>query len=202
MKTINYPLWVEKYRTKGRTIRKVRNGYGLYACTSVYVKGSKYPKATQEYLGMITEADGFIPKKPNPENPVFIEFGLSHFIITNFKRDLLRTTYSSSIELITLAIIHYLFDDISELFINHTYAAHGCEKELLSRFNNGISDNRITRIKKKIDQLILKAIPDETERNILLKLLFITTIEKTDSCDHVTYHPEVLAIIERNGLKL
>ena len=29
-----YPEWVEKYRTKGCTIRKVRNGYGLYTLTS------------------------------------------------------------------------------------------------------------------------------------------------------------------------
>ena len=25
-----YPEWAEKFRTKGKTIRKVRNGYGLY----------------------------------------------------------------------------------------------------------------------------------------------------------------------------
>lgn len=35
-KSVVYPDWVEKYRGKGRTIRKVRNGYGLYACTSTY----------------------------------------------------------------------------------------------------------------------------------------------------------------------
>lgn len=37
MRTVTYPDWAEKYRGKGRTIRKVRNGYGLYQCTSVYV---------------------------------------------------------------------------------------------------------------------------------------------------------------------
>jgi hypothetical protein len=56
-KKIVYPERAEKYRTKGHTIRKVRDGYGLYRCTSLYVKGS-YPKSVQEYLGMITEKYG------------------------------------------------------------------------------------------------------------------------------------------------
>lgn len=50
-----YPEWAEKFRAEGKTIRKVRNGYGLYECTSTYVPGQKYPKSVQKYLGMITE---------------------------------------------------------------------------------------------------------------------------------------------------
>ena len=64
--TVTYPDWAEKYRGKGRTIRKVRNGYGLYQCTSVYVSGQKYPKSIQKYLGMITEKDGFIRRIVKP----------------------------------------------------------------------------------------------------------------------------------------
>lgn len=30
-----YPEWAEKFRAEGKTIRKVRNGYGLYECTSL-----------------------------------------------------------------------------------------------------------------------------------------------------------------------
>ena len=62
-KTVTYPDWVEKYRGEGRTIRKTKNGYALYECTSVYVKGLNYPKSVQKYLGRITENDGFIPNK-------------------------------------------------------------------------------------------------------------------------------------------
>ena len=62
-RSVVYPDWAEKYRGPGRTIRKVRNGYGLYECTSTYQPGQKYPKSVQTYLGMITEKDGFIPKK-------------------------------------------------------------------------------------------------------------------------------------------
>ncbi len=63
MKKNTYPDWVEKYRTSGRTIRKISSGYSLYKYTSAYVKGQKYTKSVQEYLGRITEKDGFNPKK-------------------------------------------------------------------------------------------------------------------------------------------
>lgn len=89
-RTVVYPDWVEKYRTKGRTIRKTKNGFALYECTSIYVKGLKYPKSVQKYLGRITENEGFIPKQI-PMSNSFLEYGLSHFIIVNFKRELLRT---------------------------------------------------------------------------------------------------------------
>ena len=89
-KKLSYPAWVEKYRGKGRTIRKVGDGYGLYECTSQYVKGQRYPKSVQKYLGMISEEEGFIPKHVTPLNPKYIEYGLSHFILVNFKRDLMR----------------------------------------------------------------------------------------------------------------
>ena len=42
-----YPDWVEKYRQKSVTIRKTKYGYGLYRCTSRYVKGKKYPESTK-----------------------------------------------------------------------------------------------------------------------------------------------------------
>ncbi|MDD5801390.1 MAG: hypothetical protein PUD31_03070 [Solobacterium sp.] len=62
-KVINkYPDWVEKYRGKGKTIRKTAYGYGLYKCTSVYDKEKGYPRSIQEFLGIIDEEKGFIPK--------------------------------------------------------------------------------------------------------------------------------------------
>lgn len=60
-----YPDWVEKYHTKGTTV-KVRKGnkYYLYSAKSVYDKNRKYPIAIQKYIGRITEEDGLIlPKK-------------------------------------------------------------------------------------------------------------------------------------------
>ncbi len=96
-KVINtYPDWVEKYRGKGKTIRKTANGYGLYKCTSVYDKSKGYPRSKQEFLGMIDEEKGFIPKVKKNGNPEYIEYGLSSFIMINFKRELVRSSYGTS----------------------------------------------------------------------------------------------------------
>lgn len=101
-----YPEWAEKFRAEGKTIRKVRTGYGLYECTSTYVPGQKYPKSVQKYLGMITEKDGFIPKKSVSDTASFsIEYGLSHFIISNFKRDLQRSVFNSDMAVVVLGTV-------------------------------------------------------------------------------------------------
>ena len=86
---------------KNTVVKKVRNGYGLYECTSTYVPGQKYPKSLQKYLGMITEEDGFIPKKSVSDTASFsIEYGLSHFIISNFRRDLQRSVFNSDMAIV------------------------------------------------------------------------------------------------------
>ena len=124
MRTVTYPDWAEKYRGKGRTIRKVRNGYGLYQCTSVYVSGQKYPKSIQKYLGMITEKDGFIPKKSDkPDSSDLVEYGLSTLIFLNFKRDLQRSVFNGDQDLICtrLAIVYYLYHSFQPAFLGLTW---------------------------------------------------------------------------------
>ena len=117
-RSVVYPDWAEKYRGPGRTIRKVRNGYGLYECTSTYQPGQKYPKSVQTYLGMITEKDGFIPKKTDltvtPVATRSMEYGLSHFIMANFRRDLMRSVYDASEYMIIYGVIYFIFDDLNE----------------------------------------------------------------------------------------
>ena len=38
-----YPEWVQNYRTRGKTVKKVRDTYYLYQRTSKRVPGKKYP---------------------------------------------------------------------------------------------------------------------------------------------------------------
>ena len=102
-----YPDWAEKFRGPGKTIRKAKNGYGLYKCTSVYVPGEKYPKSKQEYLGMITEKDGFIPKKTVSNNPSYIEYGVSRLIWMNFKRELVRSSFMGDEIIVRISIVKY-----------------------------------------------------------------------------------------------
>lgn len=50
-----YPGWVEKYHTKGTSVKRINNTYYLYSVTSKRVKDKKYPVTTQKYIGKITE---------------------------------------------------------------------------------------------------------------------------------------------------
>ena len=54
-----YPEWVQKFRTKGTTVKKKGDAYYLYRRTSKRVPGKKYPQPVDRYLGKITP-DGVI----------------------------------------------------------------------------------------------------------------------------------------------
>ena len=203
MKTKNiYPAWAEKYRAKGKTIRKVRNGYGLYECTSTYVPGQKYPKSIQKYLGMITEKDGFIPKQSISDFQDYsIEYGLSHFIITNFKRELQRSTYDSNMAVVTLGIVFYIFGSIDPIFLNSSYISIHY-KDDLTLIVDSVSSRRIKAISNKINSLLKDKIPDEKDRLILIKLLSLCTISHKSSPNVLVYPDTVKILVERYGLKL
>ena len=57
-----FPDWVNKFKTKSSTIKKIGNNYYLYKATSYYDSSSKKPVSIQEYIGKIT-ADGVQTKK-------------------------------------------------------------------------------------------------------------------------------------------
>ena len=205
MKKINtYPDWVEKYRDKGKTIRKVRDGYGLYECTSVYVKGQKYPKLKQTYLGKITEEDGFIPKVSyNKKREVtYIEYGLSHFILTNFKRSLTRSVFNGDEQIVILGIIYYIFNDCNKTFVDHTYISKQYKKQLYEKINAGVPLNRLKAVSNKIDSLLNQCITDKNDLLMLTELLMLCVVEKDADKVNVTYPNEVIEIVERYRLKL
>lgn len=197
---IVYPDWVEKYRTKGRTIRKVRDGYGLYSCTSVYVKGST-PKSVQKYLGMITEKDGFIPKVSIPECPRYIEYGLSHFLLRNFKRDLQRASFGGYEEIVYLGIVMFMFGSVEPCFIRSTFLTYDRAEEYVA-YAEKVNISRIKSLVTRIERVLVKKIPDENERNTLIRLLFLCVVDTENTIRRLPDLPEeVASIIERNGLK-
>lgn len=200
MKTVNkYPDWVEAYRGKGKTIRKVRNGYGLYKCTSVYVKGSKNPKSKQEYLGMITEKDGFIPKTVVSSSPIFLEYGLSNFIVSNYWRDLKRNVYQSSDELIYLGIVYFVFGGCNDFFI-HSCCLTVDQSDDLIAYRNKINTKRIVTVSKTISKFLDSTVPDKDDQLLLLSGLKLCVVEK--GTKRLPALPnELQEIINRNGLK-
>ena len=196
-----YPDWVEKYRTKGCTIRKVRNGYGLYKCTSVSVPDLPYPKLKQEYLGMVTEKDGFIPKKVTSDHPVFLEYALSNLIWRNFKRALIRSSFNGNEDLVRLGIVKYTFGDANEALIRLTFISDGHEKIML-RLLQSSSPQRINTISKKINELLDEKIRDHDERKVLENLLRSCVLDSKNKLLQVPEIPSLAKeIMDRNDLK-
>ena len=77
-----YPDWVQKYRTRGTTVKKNGNSYYLYKRTSKRVPGKKYPQPVDTYIGVVTK-DGVVgaeKKLVSPSSCVVREYGFSKVI--------------------------------------------------------------------------------------------------------------------------
>lgn len=75
----NYPDWVNAFKEKGTSIKKVGNEYYLYHSTSKRVPGKKYPQPVQEYIGIITR-EGVIKtyvRKISTDRVKVYEYGMS-----------------------------------------------------------------------------------------------------------------------------
>jgi len=84
----NYPDWVNSYKTRGTSIKKVGNNYYLYKTTSHRVPGKKYPQAVSEYIGIITE-DGVKEtgkKVVQSEDVIVREYGMTKVMLTLLER--------------------------------------------------------------------------------------------------------------------
>ncbi len=199
--TVKYPDWVEKYRGKGRTIRKVRNGYGLYKCTSKNVPGLPYPKSVQTYLGMITEKDGFIPKRSDDKQK-YLEYGLSHMIWQNFRRDIKRSIYGAHEDETMLAIIAFLFGSLDEVFIRSSYLTYAKADELAETAGKLNNTKKIFNAAEKLGNIMRKRIPDEKEYNAVTRLLFLCVVKEGPGPKIKPDIPEVVKdILDRHGLR-
>ncbi len=72
------PEWVLRYKTKGVYVKKTKTGYALYRGHSERVEGKPYPVfRCDEYLGIVTEADGLVPSRPPVKGSVrVLRYGL------------------------------------------------------------------------------------------------------------------------------
>ena len=59
---VTYPDWVEKFRSPAHTIKKTKQGYSLYSCTSKYVPGGK-PKCCPSPISAINRFEYIQPFK-------------------------------------------------------------------------------------------------------------------------------------------
>ena len=76
----NYPDWVNAFKEKGTSVKKVGNEYYLYRSTSKRVPGKKYPQPVETYIGAITK-EGVIRtkvRKISTDRVRVYEYGMSY----------------------------------------------------------------------------------------------------------------------------
>ncbi|MDO9580005.1 MAG: hypothetical protein Q7J06_05490 [Bacteroidales bacterium] len=100
----NYPDWVNAFKEKGTSIKRVGNEYYLYRSTSKRVLGKKYPQPVQEYIGIITRG-GVIKtyvRKISTDRVKVYEYGMSFvlqsllpeaFLINSHDKETLRFAF-------------------------------------------------------------------------------------------------------------
>jgi len=99
-----YPDWVNAFKEKGTSIKKVGNEYYLYKATSKRVPGKRYPQPIQEYIGAITR-EGVVrskARKISTDTVKVYEYGMSYalqsllpdaFLINSHDRETLRFAF-------------------------------------------------------------------------------------------------------------
>jgi hypothetical protein len=99
-----YPDWVNAFKEKGTSIKKVGNEYYLYSATSKRVPGKKYPQPVEDYIGKITK-DGVKRtnvRKISTDRVKVYEYGMSYalesllpeaFLINSHDKETLRFAF-------------------------------------------------------------------------------------------------------------
>ena len=133
------------------------------------------------------------------EHPVYVDFGLSHFIISSVKRDLIRSSFRATDDTVYLGVVQYIFGSCQDIFLSSCFLTYK-NKESLCKYRDSISATRIKTISNKIARL-MESYFDAQEIAVLSQILKLAVVDVTS--DHI-YYPtipeEVVDIIERNGL--
>lgn len=201
MKKNELPNWVLKYDAKGITFRKKGNTYLMIKVSSKRVTDKNYPILSQEYLGTITEKEGFTPSKEKAKSKDFLlECSLSHFIMANFYDDLLRASFNSNKKLaeskIKAAIILFIYGAITPLTIRLSTISIGCEEEIEKLSLSSI--NTISNLSKRISNLFKEKITDEMDRVNLICLLKQGVVDPRNT-NFTSYNDKVLEILKKYG---
>ena len=101
-----YPDWVNAFKEKGTSIKKVGNEYYLYKATSKRIPGKKYPQPVEVYIGRITK-EGVIQstvRKVSTDSVKVYEYGMSHALQTLMPEEFLINAHDK--ETLRYAFLH------------------------------------------------------------------------------------------------
>lgn len=196
-----FPDWVEKYRTKGTAINKVKDKYYLYRVHSERIKGTnKVRKINDEYLGRITE-EGLIPPKVKSNDYVIKIFGLTAFIFSSCEKiikSLIIRFPSRYNKLFPLAIIKYFFNnDLNEY--NEHYFSILFPNITLKKEKDSIQ-NEIDRIVSMLDYTITKILNGVSLDVLKKQLSTLYIVNVKDDWTVAKYNDDIKRLINKYSI--
>ena len=184
MKISDMPSWATKYKGKNKSLKYLGNDrYGLYEVTSKYDSIKGYSKSIQTFIGVISKDEGLVLKKKRVNDKAdYLEYGLSHFLYLNFKRNIQRSIGKGDSKyidyLIKLIIVKYVFGQVYDEFIDMTYLCLDRADEI-KEYKNKISDKRINNGANRINTYLSRCINNDKDLNLLINYLRLINIRDT-----------------------
>lgn len=184
MKISDMPSWATKYKGRNKSLKYLGNDrYGLYEVTSKYDSIKGYSKSIQTFIGVISKDEGLVLKKKRVNDKAdYLEYGLSHFLYLNFKRNIQRSIGKGDSKyidyLIKLIIVKYVFGQVYDEFIDMTYLCLDRADEI-KEYKNKISDKRINNGANRINTYLSRCINDDKDLNLLINYLRLINIRDT-----------------------
>ena len=202
MKLDLLPDFAKPYKKKGYDIRFVNNKYQLFKISSKRVVNKKYPILVKEYIGTIDSSKGLILKKPTLSSDL-VEYGFSNFILSKYKRMLIRSIFNGSndsIGLIYLAIINFMYKHYEERFINLSYLSNYKEKyESFLKLN---IESRVNNLTNRIESLLDTVINNKDDKDFLIESLKNIKVSRLDLKPKITYSDELLELFKKYRINI
>ena len=182
----SYPDWVNSFKEKGTSVKKVGNEYYLYRSTSKRIPGRKYPQPVQEYIGTITK-EGVVRsnvRKISMDRVRVYEYGMSYVLQALLPESFLVNKHDR--ETLRFAFLH-----IVRHYSPKSYLLRGTELPELSEMHINLSV-QIKRYERLAGLNIEELRP--------LSGLYLVETRECDMLSEVT--SEMAELLERLGVKI
>ncbi len=182
----NYPDWVNAFKEKGTSVKKIGNEYYLYSSTSKRVPGKKYPQPVQEYIGIITRAGvkKTHVRKISTDRVKVYEYGMSFALQALLPEAFLINSHDQK-------TLHFAFLHIVRHVSPRSYLLRNTELPSLSDLHINLSVQL-----KRYERLTGISIEDLRP----LSELYLVETKECDMLSEVT--PKMSEILARLGVKI
>ncbi|MGN1281310.1 MAG: hypothetical protein ACI4UM_05345 [Succinivibrio sp.] len=142
-----------------------------------------------------------LPKKTSTFTPSLVEYGLSSFILKNFKRKIQRSMFNNSCseQAFILGVILFMYGHLQDRFIRLSYLSKGFTKT--PDVAGSAAIKRIKKISLLIASCFEEAIPDEADRDYAKALLRELKVDINSPKPSIIYPIELSEVLSKYKLK-